>query len=296
MARIAARGRVFNGGGTDDLTPSVSGVGFFPVSRWSDGAAMPIKTRRTDAGGSGDLAQGFRTRFELVRACDEPLREASYRLRHTVYCEDLGFEPIQEDRRETDRYDSHAQALLMRHVGTGEFIAGARLIRTPADRPDELLPFEVICEETLDRSRLALEAIPRSEIAEASRLCVISRFRRREGEAPVPAPLAERDFGDHLFPRFPYMIIGLYLGVVAMAQLEGARRLYLLTEPKLAEHLSRLNVAVVPVGTAVEHRGRRIPSVINVETLVAGLDRFVRPMYDEVVRQLAPADSRQAGA
>jgi hypothetical protein len=36
--------------------------------------------------------------------------------------------------------------------------------------------------------------------------------------------------------------------------------------------------------------------VINVETLVAGLDRFVRPMYDEVVRQLAPADSRQAGA
>jgi N-acyl amino acid synthase of PEP-CTERM/exosortase system len=238
--------------------------------------------------GSTDLAQGFRTRLELVPAVDEPLQQASYRLRHTVYCEDLGFEPVREDRRETDLYDAHARALLMRQIGTGEFIASARLIRTPSDRTDDLLPFEVICADTLDCSMLARDPVPREAVAEASRLCVISKFRRREGEDPVPAPLAERDFGDHLFPRFPYMIIGLYLGVAAMARLEGVRRLYQLTEPRLAEHLSRLNVQVVPVGGAVQDRGMRIPSMIDVEALVANLDRFVRLMFEEVVRPLMP--------
>jgi len=243
-----------------------------------------------------DLGRGFRTRFEIVAAVTDELKDHTYRLRHSVYVEDLGFEPSRGDKRETDDFDAHAKAILLRHIGTWEFIACARLIRPPADDVEQALPFERICAQSLDLERLQADSIPRHEIAEASRLAVISKFRRREGETPVPAPLADRDFGDLHFPRFPYMIIGLYLGIIALARLDGIRRLYLLTEPKLAGHLSRLGVEVVTVGAAVEHRGTRIPSIIDVDGVVARLNRYVRPMYDEIVRQLGDPWAKAAGA
>jgi N-acyl amino acid synthase of PEP-CTERM/exosortase system len=236
--------------------------------------------------GESDLGRGFRTRFEIVPAVTDELKDHTYRLRHNVYVEDLRFEAPRADQRETDEYDVRAKAILLRHIGTWEFIACARLIRTAADDPDAPLPFERVCAGTLDRELLAASDVPRSAIAEASRLAVISKFRRREGEAPVPAPLDDRDFGDLHFPRFPYMIIGLYLGVIALARLDGIKRLYLLTEPRLAEHLSRLGVQVVTVGGPVEFRGTRIPSIIDVDSVVTGLNRYVQPMYDEIVKQL----------
>jgi N-acyl amino acid synthase of PEP-CTERM/exosortase system len=236
--------------------------------------------------GDSDLGRGFRTRFEIVPAVTDELKDHTYRLRHSVYVEDLRFEAPRADQRETDAYDAQAKSILLRHIGTWEFIACARLIRTPADDPSALLPFERVCASTLDQDLLKAGDIPRSAIAEASRLAVISKFRRREGEAPVPAPLDDRDFGDLHFPRFPYMIIGLYLGVIALARLDNVKRLYLLTEPRLAEHLSRLGVHVVTVGGPVEFRGKRIPSMIDVDSVVAGLNRYVQPMYDEIVKQL----------
>ncbi len=233
-----------------------------------------------------DLGRGFRTRFEIIAAVTDALKDHSYRLRHGVYVDDLRFEPARDDGRETDEYDAQAKAILLRHIGTWEFIACARLIRPPEDDLEQPLPFERFCAATVDHARLSADAVPRHQIAEASRLAVISKFRRREGEAPVPAPLDDRDFGDLHFPRFPYMIIGLYLGIVALARLDGIKRLYLLTEPKLAEHLSRLGVEVVTVGGPVEHRGTRIPSMIDVDDVVAKLNRYVRPMYGEIVDQL----------
>jgi hypothetical protein len=45
------------------------------------------------------------------------------------------------------------------------------------------------------------------------------------------------------------------------------------------------------IGGAVEHRGLRIPSMISVPRLVAGLNRYVRPLYDVVHGQLSRACS-----
>ena len=238
------------------------------------------------AKGETDLGRGFRTRFEIVPAVTDELKDQTYRLRHSVYVDDLRFEPAQQYGRETDEYDAQAKGILLRHIGTWEFIACARLIRTPTDDPAQPLPFERICAHALDHERLRAESIPRAGIAEVSRLAVISKFRRRQGEAPVPAPLDDRDFGNMHFPRFPYLIIGLYLGIIALARLDGIKRLYLLTEPRLAEYLSRLGVEVVPVGGPLEHRGTRIPSMIDVDGVVAHLNRHVKPLFDEIVRQL----------
>lgn len=232
------------------------------------------------------MGDKFRTRFEVVPALTEQLKEQSYRLRHQVYCEDLGFEPRRADGRETDSFDSHATAILVRHVVTRQFIGCARLIHPHPDAPDDPLPFELTCRGTLDRALLNAQPLPRSQIAEVSRLAVVSTFRRRKGEAVVPAALSDADFEGG---RFPYLLIGLYLGVAALGQLQGVERLFLLSEPRLAQHFARLGVDIVQIGGPIDHRGTRIPSMMSVSRLVARLNTHVKPLYLAVQDQMRSA-------
>jgi N-acyl amino acid synthase of PEP-CTERM/exosortase system len=237
---------------------------------------------------AAELGESFRTRFDIVPALTEALRDEAYRLRHAVYCQDLGYEPVQPNGRETDRYDQHSTPILVRHVPTAEYVACARLVHPRPDAPDEPLPFELTCGHVLDARLLGTQPLARQKVAEVSRLAVISKFRRRKGEARAPIGLGEKDFEGG---RFPYILIGLYLGVVALGSLQGVERLYLLSEPRLASHFSKLGVEIMQIGGAVEHRGLRIPSMISVPRLVAGLNRYVRPLYDVVHGQLSRACS-----
>ena len=49
-----------------------------------------------------DLAVGFRRYFRIESAADENSLREVFRLRHEVYCEDLGFEATREEGIETD--------------------------------------------------------------------------------------------------------------------------------------------------------------------------------------------------
>jgi N-acyl amino acid synthase of PEP-CTERM/exosortase system len=240
---------------------------------------------------SAELGENFRTRFDIVPAFTDALRDEAYRLRHAVYCKDLGFEPLQPNARETDRYDAHSTPILVRHVPTAEFVACARLVRPRLEAPDEPLPFEITCGNVLDAALLRSQPLARDKVAEVSRLAVISKFRRRKGEARTEVGLTENDFDGG---RFPYILIGLYLGVVAIGRLQGVERLYLLSEPRLAGHFARLGVEIVQIGGPVEHRGIRIPSMISVPRLVEGLNRYVRPLYDVILAQVSTAQPVEA--
>ena len=240
----------------------------------------------------GDVREGFRARFQVVPAITEELRDAAFRVRHSVYCDDLGFEPIRPDGREVDRYDAHAIAMLLRHLETGVFIGCARLIMTRPDAPDEPLPFEHMCQGTLDADLINQPPVSRDRIAEVSRLAVIRQFRRRRGEGRSPAPLSGEHLGSGPTPRFPYILLGLYLGVVALGHVHKLQRLYLLSEPRLAHHFSRLGVEIMQVGHPVQHRGTRVPSMISVPRLISGLNRYVRPLYEAVHEQVTAAYDR----
>jgi N-acyl amino acid synthase of PEP-CTERM/exosortase system len=115
---------------------------------------------------------------------------------------------------------------------------------------------------------------------------VISKYRRRKGEARRPAGISDSDFGTPDRPRFPYITVGLYLGMIAQARRQGVERLLLLTEVRLASHLSRLGVRVQRIGGAVEHRGSRVPSMIMVDEVIAGFGTFVRPLYEVIADEI----------
>ena len=245
-----------------------------------------------------NLGEGFKKHFEVIPALTPELQDHVFRIRHSVYCEELKFEPTRANSRETDEYDAHSLHCLLRNIHTGEFIGCTRLIRQRPDDPLYPLPFEKTCEASLDRTIIDPRALPRDAIGEVSRLAVLRTYRRRQGE-DQHAIGSHKPFGELWRPRFPYIPVGLYLGVIELAVRHNINTIFVLTEPRLAAHFSRLGVKVRQIGEPVEHRGLRIPSMMDCRSIIDGLTFITRPLHraiaDSIDRYLR-GDDRSTSA
>ncbi|SFU47466.1 PEP-CTERM/exosortase system-associated acyltransferase [Nitrosospira multiformis] len=233
-----------------------------------------------------NLGNAFKQYFEIIPAFSNALKEEVYRIRHQVYCEDLEFESIRPDRREIDEHDANSLHLLMRSVKTNEFIGCTRIIRPRSGDPYYQLPFEETCASVLDRSIINTGSLPRDKIAEISRLAVVNGYRRRKGEAHMPASISEEDFGTQGLPRFPYIPIGLYLGTTELARMNGIDTLFVLTEERLAQHFGKLGVKLQVIGGAIEHHGRRLPSMMSVTNIIRDIRSIIRPVYNSIAEDI----------
>ncbi|TDN44504.1 N-acyl amino acid synthase of PEP-CTERM/exosortase system [Azoarcus indigens] len=242
-----------------------------------------------------NLGHGFRKYFEIAPATNEALRNDVFRIRHEVYCEELHFEPERPDRRESDQYDSHSLHCLIRTSNQPTQLVGCtRLVLVnPAD-PDEPLPFERTCAATLDRSIIDPARLPRGSIAEVSRLAVRGLYRRRKGEDHSAIAISEEDYGNSERPRFPYIPIGLYLGAVALAARSGIETLFVLTEPRLAAHFGKLGVDIRQIGGPVEHRGTRVPSVMDVQSIIKSMRFIVKPIWKVIHEEIERGYEQEA--
>ncbi|CAM4043091.1 PEP-CTERM/exosortase system-associated acyltransferase [Roseateles saccharophilus] len=245
---------------------------------------------------SRNLGESFNEYFELLPALDDASREAVFRIRHEVYCRDLGWEPIREDGLERDAFDAQSVHCLLRHRVTGEPVGCTRLILADAAHPEALLPVESSCAAVLDRSIVDPAQLPRRTVAEVSRLAVMRNFRQRKGESQSAATVSDDDFqsrGQHA--RFPYIPVSLYFGAAAIARRLGREHVLVLTEPRLAAHFSRLGVHIQSIGGSIEHRGQRVPSLFITSRFAPGLRPLIRPLYDTIERSVdACFDAHQA--
>lgn len=237
-----------------------------------------------------DLAEGFRRHFEIVPALNEELCQAVFRIRHEVYCRDLGYEPLRPDGLETDAYDRHALHCLLRTADERSAPVGCvRLVLPSLDQPERPFPFEVTCAETLDRALFDPTSVARERMAEVSRLAVLADFRRRKGEGGQPLALQDEAFGSVRRPRFPFIPVGLYLGSIALALHHGIDHLFMLTEPRLAVHFEKIGFVIERIGGAVEHRGTRIPSLLRGRETVDALRPGLKDMYALIERSIQEA-------
>jgi N-acyl amino acid synthase of PEP-CTERM/exosortase system len=233
-----------------------------------------------------NLGVGFEKYFTAHAATDDEQRRAAYRIRHEVYCEELGYEPARPDQLEQDAFDARSHHCLLRSIANDEYVGCVRLVIADPREPSAGLPFEALCGAALDRQLVDPRALPRETIAEVSRLAVVSRYRRRSGERQTPVAISERDFGTPDRPRFPYLAVGLYLAMIAQARRHGIETLFMLTEQRLARQLTRLGVHLQRIGPAIEHRGLRYPSVMSVRDVIDGLNFFLRPMFAVIADEI----------
>lgn len=233
-----------------------------------------------------NLGHAFKQYFEIVPALSNALKDEVYRLRHQVYCEDLQFEPVRADCRETDEYDHYSLHFLLRSIQMEEFIGCARIVRPRPENLSYPLPFEITCSDILNRSIIDPGTLPRQSIAEVSRLAVISRYRRRKGEANKALGISDEDFGISQLPRFPYIPIGLYLSTFELARLNKIDTLFILTEKRLADHFSKLGFTLQNIGSSIEHHGERIPSMMSVSDTLNNMRPNLRPLYHTIAADI----------
>ncbi|MDY0747225.1 PEP-CTERM/exosortase system-associated acyltransferase [Paucibacter sp. R3-3] len=244
-----------------------------------------------------NLGIKFQELFELTPALDAASIESVYRIRHEVYCRDLGWEPVRADGMETDEYDPNSIHCLLRSRGTAEPIGCTRLVLArPGDR-SYLLPFEHSCKDVIHREECDPSSLPRDDVAEVSRLAVMGRFRQRKGETSKPVSVADEDFESRAgLPRFPFIPVSLYLGAAAIARRLNIENVFVLTEPRLASHFGRIGFDIRPIGGAIEHRGTRVPSLLSSSRVVAGLRPLIQPLYAVIEKSVTDAFERHPEA
>ena len=236
-----------------------------------------------------NLGERFRQYFEVVPALTPDLKDQVFRIRHNVYCEELRLEPLRQNWRETDEYDEHSLHCLLRNVATGEFAACTRLIRARPDDPDQPLPIEKYGSGALDPTLADPRKLPRERIGEISRFAVMKKYRRRSSDDQSLIGLTDESFGDGNRPRFPFIPVGLALGIVELALQHGIETLFALAEPALPAHFAKLGVKVNTVGAPVTGRGVRTPSMIDCKAIVAGLNFAMRPLYRVIASEVDAA-------
>lgn len=232
----------------------------------------------------------FEAYFDVVTASSGPMLEEVFRLRHQVYCEELGFEPQRASRLEHDGYDKHSIHCLLFHKASKTYIGCSRLILADSNEPEAPFPFELACGKSLRWSFDSSAGTGRERYGEISRLAIIAKFRRFPRNDVAVADGGSEDFYDgdedekHLFPTIS---LGLYLAMTAIVLNQGLKGVFAMMEPRLARRLRRLGILFEQVGEAVEHHGLRGPFLIHCDSILNTLKPDCRALLGKIQNSLA---------
>jgi len=236
------------------------------------------------------LAENFDQYFEIVLADTEELKQVSYRIRHTVYAEELGWEPVNSKGIEVDECDPYSFSILLKHKRTGDFAGTVRLVIPPNTSPNSKLPFELHCAETVQKDVIDPDSLPRGRFGEISRLSVPSSFRRRLDEKNKPFIVNdikdENAFSDDERRNFPNIAIGLYLSVVAMVKMCNHSHMFVVVEPRLCRRLERLGLKFEQCGEELDYHGIRALFLLKRENFTGNLNPEVLKLFKLLEKQL----------
>lgn len=237
------------------------------------------------------FAESFFDYFDILTAESNKHKEACYQLRHSVYAEEMMWEPIHPSRLEQDAYDSYSEHILMKHLRTRLYAGTIRLIRQNPDTPDTPFPFEHYCSTSFYREIVNIESLSRDQIGEISRIAVSPSFRKRAGEASKAYDVtgykaAPSTFSDAERRHFLYISIGLFLAIATLAQQRGLTHTFALLEPNLAQRLDSLGFDFKQCGPSVEVRGQRAPYVIEMDHFESHLSADLYALYKQINERL----------
>ena len=200
-----------------------------------------------------DRARLFDHDYETILADTGEARRIHHQIRYRVFCEETGYEDQDAfpGEEEYDQWDQHAVPFIVRTRKTREWVATLRLILPRGAS----LPSEQLC--MLDRGAIA--KIKPFEVAEVSRLCVLPSFRNRRRPVDLNRTFNQRQ------QQESDITLGLLRAAAAYSRTRHIRYWYVLTTGGFARLMSRLYLPLHPIGTGIEHRGKRYPFLAHIE-------------------------------
>jgi N-acyl amino acid synthase of PEP-CTERM/exosortase system len=209
----------------------------------------------------------FDEHYEVILADSDEARRIHYGLRYQVYCSEEGFESPASfpDQMEKDHWDQTAVHFLVRSKQSDEWVAAMRLVRPREDK----LPLHDVC--SIDP---LLQQFNSSEhVAEVSRICVKDAFRRnlrnvavsdkrvsnKRNDAGGLSPVARQRY------RRSEIMLGLLRAAAIYSWEHNIGSWYFLTTPALARLINQMNVQLIKIGPACQHRGKRFPFMADIK-------------------------------
>ena len=229
--------------------------------------------------------------FKVIPASTDALKNEVFRIRYDVYCEELGYEDTKKfpDKLEQDSYDAHSLHYLLWHKSSEQFAGCVRLAKTAPGLNNQKLPFELTCNDTLDRSIIDISQLPANSYAEISRLAVRSAFRRRSGEKDSTSDgvILQANIEDRR--SFPSIAFGLYLAAAASGLNANLERVFAMMEPRLARLLRISGIHFEQIGKAIEHRSLRAPYQITEVGFYEHMPENIKLLLDDIREDIEAA-------
>jgi N-acyl amino acid synthase of PEP-CTERM/exosortase system len=237
----------------------------------------------------GTVGDHFSDYFDVRFACTEDLIWQVHRLRYEVYCREFGYEREETcpGGQERDDYDEHSLHCLIVHRESGMGAGCIRVVVPPREGSDFLLPMERFCGSSLTDPLLHPARLPRSTIAEVSRLAVHTQFRRRAGESQ--SPVGRLDI-EHLAENekrsFPLLGLALFCAGTSLMRLCGREEAFVMMERRLARRLTSTGFPFSQIGEPLEYHGPRAAYHVRVQQVLDAMPEAVRPLHQHVNQSL----------
>lgn len=215
--------------------------------------------------------------FQAQLALTTAQKHRVFQLRHKVYCEEMGFEPVRADGLENDQYDERALHASITHASSGKLAGTVRIISS--DNQAELLPIEKLFSTQIAHSEFAPNKFSRAKICEISRLAVPENIR-------LSSLRAQSGCSDIEDACCKMVAISLYLQAIIMCLRSGRYHAFVIIEPALARILKRIGINFVQIGDAIDFNGLRAPYYLDMRTTESTLKPEYRTLRDTLESQL----------
>ncbi|MBT0585689.1 PEP-CTERM/exosortase system-associated acyltransferase [Alteromonas sp. SM 2104] len=234
------------------------------------------------------ISSHFSQFLQPVLADSTELKHAVYNVRHNVYCEELKFEPENNEKLERDEFDPFSLHCLIKHKSSESFAGTVRIVRPKV--PGEILPIQKYCKGAITNTALDPDNFEPHQVCEISRLAVPSKFRRREMDKFAGAAtggINEVVYSEKELRCFPFIAIGLYFCAASTVILEQVEHTYVMMEPRLARSMGFVGIKFEQIGPVVDYHGKRAPYYINVALLMKNLPPHFKNMLFAIEESLA---------
>lgn len=233
------------------------------------------------------ISTHFAEYFLPIIASELSLQHEAFNIRHRVYCEELHFEPIQENALEQDEFDAYSIHCLLKHLSTDAFAGTVRIVRPTKEA--ELLPIEKFCSDSITHETLHPKLFPREQICELSRLAVPAEYRRRQIDqfsGAATGVINQEVYSEKELRCFPFIAVGLYLAAASTVLNHNISHTYVMMEPRLARSMSFIGIKFEKIGPTIDYHGKRAPYYINPHLFFTHLSPGFKSMFNNIIKQL----------
>ncbi len=233
----------------------------------------------------------FDQTFETQLAMNTKAKKAAYAIRHAVFCNEFNWEPKNAFQQEIDEFDQYSWHCLLKHRGVRKYTGCIRLVIRALNNPHQILPVEKYCLNGKNHQLINRILCSGGRVGEISRLAILPEYRRKR---------LGTGSSTHLDPAnkcavklMPYISIGLYLSIIALASLLKLKGVVFLIEPGLCRRLREIGFSLTKVSEDIMHKGLRAIYYLSIENFNVSdfksieVQQFHHIFHDKIRQQLA---------